>query len=99
MTNRDESTPTGYHELFSDDLGCGQIKSGAPARGERLAKYNRLLMIELELREAAHELARAESGQGSGPTPADALGLCRRRGGRIHSWQAMELASAKPNNG
>ncbi|MEK6959301.1 MAG: phosphopyruvate hydratase [archaeon] len=27
-------------------LGCGQIKSGAPCRGERLAKYNRLLKIE-----------------------------------------------------
>lgn len=26
--------------------GCGQIKSGAPARGERVAKYNRLLEIE-----------------------------------------------------
>jgi enolase len=25
--------------------GCGQIKSGAPARGERVAKYNRLLEI------------------------------------------------------
>jgi len=30
-------------------VGCGQIKSGAPARGERLAKYNRLLEIELDL--------------------------------------------------
>jgi enolase len=29
--------------------GCGQIKSGAPARGERTAKYNRLLHIEEEL--------------------------------------------------
>ena len=29
--------------------GCGQIKSGAPARGERTAKYNRLLRIEAEL--------------------------------------------------
>jgi enolase len=29
--------------------GCGQIKAGAPARGERLAKYNRLLRIEEEL--------------------------------------------------
>jgi len=29
--------------------GCGQIKSGAPARGERTAKYNRLLRIEKEL--------------------------------------------------
>jgi enolase len=27
-------------------IGCGQIKSGAPARGERTAKYNRLLRIE-----------------------------------------------------
>lgn len=26
-------------------LGCGQLKSGAPARGERVAKYNRLLAI------------------------------------------------------
>ncbi len=25
--------------------GCGQLKAGAPARGERLAKYNRLLEI------------------------------------------------------
>ena len=30
-------------------VGCGQIKSGAPARGERVAKYNRLLRIEEEL--------------------------------------------------
>ncbi|MGH3513927.1 MAG: phosphopyruvate hydratase, partial [Pseudonocardiaceae bacterium] len=27
-------------------LGSGQLKSGAPARGERVAKYNRLLEIE-----------------------------------------------------
>ena len=33
--------------------GCGQIKSGAPARGERTAKYNRLLRIEEELGERA----------------------------------------------
>ncbi|MDN5821024.1 MAG: phosphopyruvate hydratase [Brachybacterium sp.] len=32
---------------------CGQIKSGAPARGERIAKYNQLLRIEEELGEAA----------------------------------------------
>lgn len=30
-------------------LGTGQIKTGAPARGERTAKYNRLLRIEREL--------------------------------------------------
>ena len=36
-------------DTFIADLavgsGCGQIKSGAPARGERVAKYNRLLEI------------------------------------------------------
>jgi enolase len=37
-------------DAFIADLavasGCGQIKSGAPARGERVAKYNRLIEIE-----------------------------------------------------
>ena len=33
--------------------GAGQIKSGAPARGERTAKYNRLLRIEEELGSAS----------------------------------------------
>ncbi len=30
-------------------LNCGQIKAGAPCRGERIVKYNRLLAIEKEL--------------------------------------------------
>jgi len=34
-------------------LGTGQIKSGAPSRSERVAKYNRLLRIEEELGDAA----------------------------------------------
>ncbi|MGZ4626175.1 MAG: phosphopyruvate hydratase [Kineosporiaceae bacterium] len=34
-------------------VGSGQIKSGAPARSERVAKYNQLLRIEEELDEAA----------------------------------------------
>lgn len=32
---------------------CGQIKTGAPARSDRVAKYNRLLRIEQELGEDA----------------------------------------------
>jgi enolase 1/2/3 len=39
-------------DTFIADLavasGCGQIKTGAPARGERVAKYNRLLVIEAD---------------------------------------------------
>ena len=34
-------------------LGTGQIKTGAPARSERTAKYNRLMAIEAELGEKA----------------------------------------------
>lgn len=34
-------------------LNCGQIKTGAPARSERVAKYNQLIRIEQELGDAA----------------------------------------------
>jgi enolase len=34
-------------------VNCGQIKTGAPARSERVAKYNQLLRIEEDLGEAA----------------------------------------------
>ena len=34
-------------------VGSGQIKTGAPARSERVAKYNQLLRIEEELDDAA----------------------------------------------
>ncbi|MDP2952697.1 MAG: phosphopyruvate hydratase, partial [Chloroflexota bacterium] len=37
-------------------LGTGQLKAGAPARSERVAKYNRLLRIEEELGPAARYL-------------------------------------------
>jgi enolase len=39
--------------------GAGQIKTGAPSRGERTAKYNRLLRIEEELGEQARYAGRA----------------------------------------
>jgi enolase 1/2/3 len=38
---------------------CGQIKTGAPARSERVAKYNQLLRIEELLRDAASYAGRA----------------------------------------
>ena len=38
--------------------GAGMIKTGAPARSERVAKYNRLLQIEAELGEAASYAGR-----------------------------------------
>ncbi|HZN70952.1 MAG TPA: phosphopyruvate hydratase [Micromonosporaceae bacterium] len=38
--------------------GCGQLKTGAPARSERVAKYNQLLRIEEELGDAARYAGR-----------------------------------------
>ncbi|MET1005801.1 MAG: phosphopyruvate hydratase [Propionibacteriaceae bacterium] len=38
---------------------CGQIKSGAPARTERVAKYNQLLRIEEDLDDGARYAGRA----------------------------------------
>ena len=39
-------------------VGSGQIKTGAPARSERVAKYNQLLRIEEELDDAARYAGR-----------------------------------------
>ena len=39
-------------------LECGQIKTGAPARSERVAKYNQLLRIEEELTDSAFYAGR-----------------------------------------
>jgi enolase len=48
---------------------CGQIKTGAPARSDRVAKYNQLLRIEEQLGESAAYLggaALARDGGGAG---------------------------------
>jgi enolase len=44
------------HDFIADlavATNCGQIKTGAPGRSERVAKYNQLLRIEEELDDAA----------------------------------------------
>jgi len=46
-------------------MGTGQIKSGAPSRSERVAKYNRLLRIEEELGDGALYPSRAALSGGS----------------------------------
>ena len=42
--------------------GCGQIKTGAPARSDRVAKYNQLLRIEGSLGDSARYPGRAAFG-------------------------------------
>jgi enolase len=45
---------------------CGQIKTGAPARSDRVAKYNQLLRIEEDLGEGAAFRGRAALSRGGG---------------------------------
>jgi enolase len=45
VSHRSGETPDTFIADLVVALGTGQIKTGAPARGERVAKYNRLLEI------------------------------------------------------
>ena len=49
VSHRSGETEDTFISDLSVSLGCGQIKLGAPCRGERTAKFNRLLRIEEEL--------------------------------------------------
>jgi len=46
VSHRSGETEDSFIADLAVATGCGQIKSGAPARGERVAKYNRLIEIE-----------------------------------------------------
>jgi len=48
VSHRSGETEDSFIADLAVALGCGQIKLGAPCRGERTAKYNRLLKIEQE---------------------------------------------------
>jgi enolase len=45
ISHRSGETPDSFIADLAVGTGCGQIKTGAPARGERVAKYNRLIEI------------------------------------------------------
>jgi len=49
MSHRSGESEDTFIADFAVALNCGEIKTGAPARGERNAKYNRLFAIEREL--------------------------------------------------
>jgi len=53
VSHRSGETEDTFIADFVVALGTGQIKTGAPARSERVAKYNQLMRIEEELGSAA----------------------------------------------
>ena len=48
VSHRSGETPDTFIADLAVATGCGQIKTGAPARGERVAKYNRLIQIQAQ---------------------------------------------------
>lgn len=54
ISHRSGETEDAFIADFAVGTGAGQIKTGSLCRSERMAKYNRLLMIEHELGKKAH---------------------------------------------
>ena len=59
MSHRSGETEDATIADLAVATNCGQIKTGAPARSDRVAKYNQLLRIEADLGEAAAYRGRA----------------------------------------
>jgi enolase len=59
MSHRSGETEDATIADLAVATNCGQIKTGAPARSDRVAKYNQLLRIEEELGEGAAYLGAA----------------------------------------
>ena len=53
VSHRSGETVDSFIADFTVAMGTGQLKTGAPCRGERVEKYNQLLRIEEELGESA----------------------------------------------
>ncbi|MFA0887943.1 MAG: phosphopyruvate hydratase [Synergistales bacterium] len=53
ISHRSGETEDAFMADFAVAMGGGQIKTGSACRSERIAKYNRLLEIEIELDDAA----------------------------------------------
>jgi len=58
ISHRSGETPDSFIADLAVATGCGQIKTGAPARGERIAKYNRLVQIAAQQPDLAYGLNR-----------------------------------------
>lgn len=99
VSHRSGETTDAFIADLAVATGCGQIKSGAPARGERVAKYNRLAAIEAEiagaptacpaeggrrLRTRSNPIVPLRSPGGSSTPPACAPGSAPARHDRWH---------------
>ena len=65
MSHRSGETEDATIADLAVATGCGQIKTGAPCRSDRVAKYNQLLRIEEDLGESAVYPGRAALARGT----------------------------------
>jgi enolase len=59
VSHRSGETNDDFISDFAVGISAEFIKAGAPARGERVAKYNRLLKIEEEIRSGTQRFGAA----------------------------------------
>ena len=69
MSHRSGETEDSTIADLAVATNCGQIKAGAPARSDRVAKYNQLLRIEDDLGEAAAFRGRSAVARAGGAAP------------------------------
>ena len=69
MSHRSGETEDATIADLAVATNCGQIKTGAPARSDRVAKYNQLLRIEEDLGASAAFVSRATIASGLGVPP------------------------------
>lgn len=88
VSHRSGETPDTFIADLAVATGCGQLKTGAPARGERVAKYNRLIQIA-----ASSRSARVKCSRPGGVNPSTAH-QGRRRPGGVSTSKPPSMPSA-----
>jgi len=66
ISHRSGETDDSFIADLAVAVNAGQIKSGAPARGERTSKYNRLIEIEKELAQKEKKVSKRKDKNGRG---------------------------------
>ena len=110
MSHRSGETEDATIADLAVALGTGQIKTGAPARTDRVAKYNQLLRIEEELGSRAHypgwdafpRRRDADARTWLGPTRARFVRQAARRAlppedERLEQRERLARAAAQPD--
>ena len=94
-SHRSGETEDTYIADIAVGLCTGQIKTGAPCRSERLAKYNQLLRIERELGSEARYAKRTGARRRGWATERFAAFVTRRRS-RFLSYPLYPAPGSRP---